>query len=247
MIYYASLTLAVLLAVAAVSCSQAEESLSDNGVSDRAGLPDSFQEISDSPAVSEDTAPRIDETAVNEAALPDTAADIQTPDAAAADTAPAADTLATPDSDIAKSDLERYADCVFDKVNAFRAANGKPAAYLRDTKLDEVGVYYSGYMAKNNVFAHSADGKNFGERLDSFGVKWASAGENLQKNSKATWETACQETVNGSGGWANSTAGHKEAMLGKTQDGTDKGWTHAGVGVAKAGSQWYVAMYFVRY
>lgn len=159
---------------------------------------------------------------------------------------PEADSL-QPDGDSVKTDFEKYADCVFDKVNAFRAAHSKPVAYIRDTKLDEVAVYYSTYMADNNVFAHSADGKSFGDRLDSYGVKWTSAGENLQKNSMSAWAAACEETVNGSGGWANSTQGHREAMLGQDTSGKDKGWTHAGAGVAKGGGSWYVTMYFVKY
>ncbi len=146
-----------------------------------------------------------------------------------------------------KTEFELYADCVFEKVNEFRSLSGVGTSYERDKKLDEVGEYYSGYMADNNTFAHSADGMNFGERLDSFGVAWVSAGENLQKNSFFSWLSACNETVNGSGGWSNSTQGHREAMLGKDRNGNDKGWTHAGVGVSKKGSSWYVAMYFVKF
>lgn len=146
-----------------------------------------------------------------------------------------------------KTDLELYADCVFEKVNEFRLLNGVGTNYERDEKLDEVGKYYSGYMADHNQFTHSADGMNFGERLDSYGVAWLSAGENLQKNSMFTWSSACEETVNGNGGWAKSTQGHREAMLGQDKSGVDKGWTHAGAGVAKNGNDWYVTMYFVKY
>lgn len=146
-----------------------------------------------------------------------------------------------------KTELELYADCVFDKVNEFRLLNGVGTNYERDEKLDEVGRCYSGYMAEHNQFTHSADGMNFGERLDSYGVAWVSAGENLQKNSMFTWSSACEETVNGSGGWAKSTQGHREAMLGQDKSGVDKGWTHAGAGVAKNGNDWYVTMYFVKY
>lgn|GEM_PF-3171737 len=155
---------------------------------------------------------------------------------------------AVPSGDCELDDAHRYACCVFEQVNVFRSQAGLGLIdYVYDAKLAEVGFYYAGYMADNNTFAHSADGINFGQRLDNFGVAWVSAGENLQRNSRSSWESACQETVWGSGGWANSTQGHREAMLGQDTSGTPKGWTHAGAGVAKSGGYWYVAMYFVKY
>lgn len=141
-----------------------------------------------------------------------------------------------------------YADCVFEAVNAFRSNQGLKVAYVRDGKLDQVGATYAEYMSDRGLFAHSADGQSFGDRLDAAGVAWASAAENLQKNGFSSVTSACAETVNGQGGWASSTQGHREAMLGQDANGTDKGFTHAGVGVARDGSgQWRVAMYFVRY
>jgi uncharacterized protein YkwD len=147
-----------------------------------------------------------------------------------------------------RDDLHRYACCVFDEVNAYRRETDPTlAAYVPDPALAAVGFSYAGYMAERRVFAHSADGLSFGERLDGAGVRWASAGENLQRNTLPDWRAACAETVRGAGGWARSTSGHREAMLGMDARGTPKGWTHAGAGVARRGSEWYVAMYFVRY
>lgn len=150
--------------------------------------------------------------------------------------------------DCERDDLHRYACCVFDAVNAYRAETDPSLApYVPDPALAAVGFSYAGYMAERRVFAHSADGLSFGERLDGAGVRWASAGENLQRNTLPDWRAACTETVRGAGGWARSTSGHREAMLGMDARGTPKGWTHAGAGVARRGSEWYVAMYFVRY
>lgn len=163
-----------------------------------------------------------------------------------ADTAEAID-ASSPTPPPATEELA-YADCVFEAVNAFRSSQGLKVAYVRDGKLDQVGATYAEYMSDRGLFAHSADGQSFGDRLDAAGVAWASAAENLQKNGIPNVASACAETVNGQGGWANSTQGHREAMLGQDANGTDKGFTHAGVGVARDGSgQWRVAMYFVRY
>ncbi len=150
--------------------------------------------------------------------------------------------------DCERDDLHRYACCVVDAVNAYRAETDPTLApYVPDPALAAVGFSYAGYMAERRVFAHSADGLSFGARLDGAGVRWASAGENLQRNTLPDWRAACAETVRGAGGWARSASGHREAMLGMDARGTPKGWTHAGAGVARRGSEWYVAMYFVRY
>jgi len=222
---------------------------------------------SDTAAVSDHTAtdeslvddPATDETfpdnaPLDDPALPDDTAidDIPVDDTPLPDEDPVDETI-VPDDTVPQNDCEiddahRYACCVFEQVNLFRSQAGLGLIdYVYDAKLAEVGFYYAGYMADHNSFAHSADGINFGQRLDNFGVAWASAGENLQRNTRSSWEQACQETVWGSGGWANSTQGHREAMLGQAANGTPKGWTHAGAGVAKSGVYWYVAMYFVKY
>ena len=148
--------------------------------------------------------------------------------------------------DCTSSDANRYACCVLEQVNLFRQSNGLPA-YQWNPGVSETAFYYADFMAQNRVFAHSADGMNFGERLDEFDVPWASAGENLQRNDLSLWNAACNETVNGRGGWVNSRNGHREAMLGQDASGTDKQWTHAAAGVARSGNDWYVAMYFVRF
>jgi uncharacterized protein YkwD len=148
--------------------------------------------------------------------------------------------------DCTSSDANRYACCVLEQVNLYRERNGLPA-YQWNVGVSETAFYYADYMAQNRVFAHSADGMNFGERLDEFDVPWASAGENLQRNDLSLWNAACNETVNGRGGWVNSRNGHREAMLGQDASGTDKQWTHAAAGIARNGNEWYVAMYFVRF
>jgi uncharacterized protein YkwD len=145
-------------------------------------------------------------------------------------------------------DAHRYACCVLDEVNRYRMEQGMGLVdYTWDEDIAACGFYYAQYMASHGVFAHGADGQDFGARLDSFSVAWTSAGENLQRNALAGWEDGCLETVWGPGGWASSSAGHREAMLGMDSSSTPKGWTHAAAGVARGGGRWYVAMYFVRF
>lgn len=159
--------------------------------------------------------------------------------------APAGDPLGL---DCELDDAHRYACCVLDEVNAFRAETDPGLApYVADPSLATVAFDYAAYMAERRVFAHSADGRSFGDRLDAYGVAWASAGENLQRNTLPGWREACTETVRGAGGWARSRSGHREAMLGQDASGSPRNWTHAAAGVARRGSEWYVAMYFVRY
>lgn len=175
--------------------------------------------------------------------------DADAPDTSEADTSEAdtTDAEVSPGGDGCDSDdLHRYACCVFDQVNVFRAESGL-GPYVQDADLEAVAFSYAGFMADTGQFAHSADGLQFGERLDAAGIAWASAGENLQSNTLGDWRAACEETVRGAGGWANSDAGHREAMLGQAADGSDRDWTHAAAGVGRAGGRWYVAMYFVRY
>jgi uncharacterized protein YkwD len=168
------------------------------------------------------------------------------PDVTPADTGVSEPDPSGPGLDCDASDVNRYACCVFEQVNLYRERNGL-SAYQWNTGLSEAGFYYADYMARNRVFAHSADGMNVGQRLDEYDVAWASAGENLQRNDLSNWSAACNETVNGRGGWANSRSGHREAMLGQDASGVDKRWTHAAAGVARNGNDWYVAMYFVRF
>lgn len=144
-------------------------------------------------------------------------------------------------------DAHRYGCCAFDRVNAWRAEQGEPTPYVWDARLAEVGLQYAGFMAEQQSFGHDLDGQTSGSRLTAAGIDWRSVGEILHFTSLSAWEDACVETVTGPTGWAESTDGHREAMLGQDPSGLDKAWTHGGAGVARSDGVWYVAMYVVRY
>ncbi len=144
-------------------------------------------------------------------------------------------------------DMHRYACCVFDEVNLWRKEQDSLLQpYAHDRELSTVAFDYSAFMAELGDFGHGLDHRGLGERLDDYGVYWRSIGENIQRNSFPDWREACVSTVRGSGGWAASEEGHREAMLGMTREGDDMGWTRSGVGVARGEHYWYVTMYFLR-
>ena len=144
-------------------------------------------------------------------------------------------------------DVHRYACCVFDEVNLWRKEQDDGLApYLHDGELSMVAYDYSAFMAERGDFGHGLDNRGIGERLNDYGIFWRSVGENIQRNSFPDWHEACVSTVRGSGGWAGSDEGHREAMLGTSVSGEDMGWTQAGVGVARGDRYWYVTMYFLR-
>ncbi|MFW5739644.1 MAG: CAP domain-containing protein [Myxococcota bacterium] len=177
-----------------------------------------------------------------DASLPDTAVAVSA-DAAheppVADVAPEAlsaqdaEPHLPPDCD---SDVyHQYACCVFAGVNEFRKQHGVGLLdYVWDPETTAVAQWYTELKRDAGVFAHGVDGRKCGSRMSAFDVSWSSCGENLARNTYDNWLESCQTVVVQ---WANSTAGHREAML------EDK-WTYAGVGVAQGDGWWWVTMNF---
>lgn len=129
-----------------------------------------------------------------------------------------------------------YEECVFEQVNKARRSHGL-SEVARDPELDDLGHRYSKLMRDTGRFAHRIDGRSVGDRFDAYGIDFSRAAENLQRNDFDDCESACMETVWGSGGWMQSKLGHREAML-------DPSYDKAGVGVQDDGRSWHVAMYF---
>lgn len=132
-----------------------------------------------------------------------------------------------------KRDYERR---VLGDVNETRVRHGL-SPLTEDEELDTLGRYYAGLMRSTRTFAHQIDKNSVGARMHRFGVGFERAAENLQRNDLKTPSRAAAETVWGDGGWMNSKAGHREAML-------DPDYQKAGVGVESDGRTWHVAMYF---
>ena len=157
------------------------------------------------------------DTAGNESAEAASAASADT-NASASDSNPAIDRAAT----------ERY---IHQYINEERTERGlEPLAF--DTELREVARYYSGRMAREDFFAHTApDGDTLADRYDRFGYdcrvaigdgRVATGGENLaytfydapvRTDSGVEVYDSERELARGIvDGWMNST-GHRENLL----------------------------------
>lgn len=111
--------------------------------------------------------------------------------ASAATTAPAA---GKPDT----------AERVLAAINRERHKHELPPIRL-NAKLTKAAQEYAGYMARRNVFSHTADGRSCGDRIKAAGYAFSKAGEIILKGA-STPAGAVK-------GWMNS-PGHRKAILG---------------------------------
>ena len=148
--------------------------------------------------------------------------------------APDADPNLPPDCNV--DVFHQYVCCVFQGVNEFRQQHGVGLVdYVWHPQVAEMAQWYSQEMLNQGVFAHGIDGKKCGSRLDGYGVDWSSCGENLARNTYDDWKESCDTVIVQ---WAESTAGHREAML-------ESKWTYAGVGVVQGDGWWWTTMNFL--
>ncbi len=109
---------------------------------------------------------------------------------------------------------------VFELVNKERASRGLPL-YKLNTELSRVARYKSQDMIDKKYFSHTSPtyGSPF-DMMQSFGLKFSAAGENIAYGQKTA-----AEVMNS---WMNS-AGHKANIL-------SEAYTNIGIGVAKTSS-----------
>lgn len=131
------------------------------------------------------------------------------------------------------SSLKSYEDEVVRLVNVERAKYGLPALKSH-WELARVARYKSQDMIDKNYFSHQSPtyGSPF-NMMESFGLRFSSAGENI-----AYGQRTPQEVVNA---WMNS-PGHRANILSKT-------YTHIGVGAAKKsnGTLYWTQMFMKPY
>ncbi len=137
---------------------------------------------------------------------------------------------------VSEEEKRAYEQQVLRDVNETRLRRGL-SPLSEDEELDTLGRYYAGLMRATRTFAHQIDKNSVGARMKRFDVGFERAAENLQRNDLRSRARAADETVWGDGGWMNSKAGHREAML-------DPDYQKAGIGVDSDGRTWHVAMYF---
>lgn len=122
-------------------------------------------------------------------------------------------------------DISRVETTVVEMTNRVRASE-KLGAVTPNAQLAAAARAYAAYLAKNNVFSHTADGRQSSERITAAGYEWCQVGENLalaQNSNGFKTEGLATKAVEG---WLNS-PGHRENLL-------QPHVTEIGVGVAKA-------------
>lgn len=122
----------------------------------------------------------------------------------------------------ATAGANQFESKVIELTNAQRAKNGL-AALKADSTLSKVARTKSTDMQQKNYFSHTSPtyGSPF-NMMQSFGVTYRTAGENIAKG-----QPSPEQVVNA---WMNS-EGHRRNIL-------NKDYTHIGVGFASNGNYW---------
>jgi hypothetical protein len=122
-------------------------------------------------------------------------------------------------------DTSNVENAIIEMTNAYRGRQ-KLGSLTANTALTRAARAYAAYLAKNNLFSHTADGRQAGDRITSAGYDWCQVGENLalHVDSRGFESRAlAQKSVEG---WINS-PGHRANMVAANV-------TEIGVGVASA-------------
>jgi hypothetical protein len=114
---------------------------------------------------------------------------------------------------------------IIEMTNAYRGRQ-KLGAVKANADLTQAARAYAAYLAKSGMFSHTADGRQFGDRIAATGYTWCQASENLSMHaSSAGFEprALAQKAVEG---WINSPP-HRTNLVAPYV-------TEIGVGVARA-------------
>lgn len=115
------------------------------------------------------------------------------------------------------SDMSALSKLNFYATNGVRAINGLPS-YQWDETLAKAALAHSEEMAEKNYMDHNSyDGAEFYERFDEVGIRYWSAGENIDGGKSDVFDALDD--------WYNSKSGHRYNLL-------DEDFTHMGVGFA---------------
>ena len=112
---------------------------------------------------------------------------------------------------LATPDLPQTQAAIIEMTNAFRAEN-RLAAVAPNATLQMAAKAFADYLARNNAFAHTADGRQPADRAGAAGYRFCMVAENIALNqTNRGFETRelAQRTVEG---WKNSPP-HRAAML----------------------------------
>ncbi len=132
---------------------------------------------------------------------------------------------AVPDASGKRPDLARVAGAITDHTNAFRKKENRgPVA--ADAKLTAAAKYFADYMAKNDEYGHTADGKRPADRAKDHGYAYCIVLENIAYAFDSRGFDAGPLADTFFTGWKES-PGHRKNML-------DPDVTATGVAVARS-------------
>jgi hypothetical protein len=122
-------------------------------------------------------------------------------------------------------DLPQVEILVIEMTNRVRAEE-KLAAVKPNEKLAAAARAYASYLAKSDLFSHTADGREPSDRITAAGYAWCQVGENLALAQGGSGMDGRELATRAIEGWLNS-PGHRQNML-------QPSVTEIGVAVARA-------------
>ncbi len=131
------------------------------------------------------------------------------------------------------ADLERVSKLIREKTNAFRKEEGRKPVEV-NSKLADTVKYFASYMARENEYGHTADGKRPSQRAKEHGYDYCLVAENIAyafDSRGFSTEKLAEEFFNG---WKNS-PGHRRNML-------DPDVTETAVAIARSETGYYYAV-----
>jgi uncharacterized protein YkwD len=130
-----------------------------------------------------------------------------------------------PDASGKRPDLAAVACAITDRTNAFRKKEGR-GPVKADPELTAAAKYFADYMAKNDEYGHTADGKRPADRAKDHGYAYCIVLENIAYAFDSRGFEAEELTDNFFTGWRES-PGHRKNML-------DPDVTETGVAVSRS-------------
>jgi hypothetical protein len=125
-------------------------------------------------------------------------------------------------------DLPKAEAAIVEMTNAFRREN-RLAEVAANAKLSQTAKAFAEFLAKSNLFSHTADGRQPADRIKSGGYTYCQVAENLALNFDSRGFETRQLAGEAIDGWKKS-PGHRKNMLAPHV-------TEIGVGIAKAKSE----------
>ncbi len=127
-------------------------------------------------------------------------------------------------------DAKRTANIVIEKTNEFRKTQGRQPVKVNE-KLQAAAQYFADFMAKNDKYGHTADGKRPSERAKNHGYDYCIIAENIAYEYNSAGFSTEKLADAFFEGWKHSPE-HRKNML-------DPDVTETGVAIARSSDSGY--------